>query len=425
MSVTSVESQKPVLSLVRGLTRRIPGRRKQRVGTRHRRDGWRVYLWHPKSGSLGPMLDPVDQDWEEALNEDTPWSVQIRKADLAGIDRQWYTPWWGGVAIMRVVNGVEFPRAGGPITKWTNEDQESITLEGGGALTILEHRLVGTRFVVRDRSLGHIAWLLVDQQRIKPGGALPIVDGSPDPDGRGHQRTYESWNLANVGIRKLLKELSEVRNGPDIMFRLEWADDEHRSLQWAMHHGTQHSPRIHSDLIHDFDTTAARSPVATLQVVTDSAALASRVWVTGSGEGEGTRIARAEDLRLLDHGFLFLETVVSDPGATGSADATTDGSTELTPEQQQAAAAEEMEKLREIAAGEMAARVDAVDQITVTVRADDPGHGVHLLHAGDPAVVTIAGYLSVPDGTYQTRIIKISGGADELVTIDFQTDTWV
>ena len=331
MSVTTVAAQAPVSSLVRGLTRRIPGRRAQRAGRHHREDGWRVYLIQTKTGQVGPMLDPVDGSWEVVLNATETVSAQVRKADLAGIDRAWYTPWWGGLLFTWSRGGVETPVVAGPITKWSGETRDGITLEGSGLRAVLANLVVGTDLSVANVSLGHIMWLLVARAQIKPGGGLPVVDGSPDPDGRGHLRNYRVWDLANGQIDKRMTELSEVQNGPDVMLRPQWTDDSRRFIEWAVMHGTSASPAIHSDTVHDFDTTAARSPVVSLSVTTDAQALVSRVWATGSGEGEGTLITRAENLSLVEAGFPFMETVVSRSSVTADENQGTGKATRVFP----------------------------------------------------------------------------------------------
>ena len=406
----------PVKNLVRGLTRRIPGTRSQRVGRAARASGWRVYLLHTKSGQVGPMIDPIGGDWSIKLNGIEEMSVTLAKADLAGIDRAWYTPWWGGLLFTWHNGETETPILAGPITQWSTETRRALGLEAKGLRGLYEHLVIGTDLKPRNVSLGQIMWELASVPGIKPGGGLPIVDGSPDPDGRGHVRNYYSWNLANVGLDKLMTELSNVINGPDVMFRPRYRANDPRFIEWAVEHGTHLSPRIESGGVHDFDTTAARSAVEEISIGTDSSALVSRVWCTGTGEGPGTRIARAEDLSLVKAGFPFLEEVISDPGATSGDDT---ASSEHPPE------AEELAKLSGLAQGELAARVDAVDQITVKVPVDHPTRGVDRLRVGDAAHVTVSGWVAVPDGTLRTRIVKASGDLGGMMTVDFQEDTWI
>lgn len=411
-----------VRSLVRGLTRRIPGTRTQRVGNPGVSPGWRAYLIHTRSGQIGPGLDPVSGSWEIVLNGIESVTMTVRKRDLAGIERRWYSPWWGGVLLSFSDGAVETPVIAGPITGWGTENENSLQIKAKGLREIYRRLVLEEDLSPRDVSLGEIMWQLAKAPASKPGGGLPVVDGCPDPHGRGHQRSYEAWNLANTGLDKLMSELSNVIGGPDVMFRPRVQKGDPRFLEWVVEHGTHLSPRIETGPIHDFDTTAVRAAVQEITVTTDASALVSRVWATGSGEGEGTRIARAEDLSLVKAGFPFLETVISNPGTTTAPAAAASGEAGV---RQEVPAGEELAKLAGLAQGELAARVDAVDQITVKVPVDHPTRGVDRLRVGDAAHVTVAGWLAVPDGTLRTRVVKLGGDLTGMMTVDFQEDSWI
>lgn len=401
MTVTTTTPREPMNKMLRSMNRRISGTRTRRMGRPGRADGWRVWLINTVTGDKGAQLDPRELNWSVLLNDTEEMALTVRKDDLRGITRSWYTPWLGGVLLTYTRAGVEIPWIAGPIINWGAETREELPLVVRGYREIWAHLVIGTDLRPRDTSLGNIMWLLAAQAQIKPGGGPPIYDGSPDPTGRGHERNYEAWNLANTNLDKLMTELSEVINGPDVMFRPQWRDADKTGIRVAVCHGTALSPRITPTANPVFDTTPARSPVKALSVATDAKALVSRVWATGAGEGTGTARVRVEDLTLVQAGFPFLETVVSQPDQTDTA------------------------KLREQAAGELAARVDAIDQITVTARADHQTTGVGAWRVGDPAKVRVAGWEAIPDGVLDTRIIKASGSLSNDFTVDFQTDSWV
>ncbi|MED6116905.1 hypothetical protein PIB30_104675, partial [Stylosanthes scabra] len=228
-------------------------------------------------------------------------NIKVRKSDLARWSTEWWAPWSGGVLLVHHgPDGVDRPIAAGPITGWSAETAEDLTLDWKGIREILAHRVIAQDLKFSGVSLGTIAWRVVhDMSEIKPGGGLPIVHGSPEEtvtDDADHQRTYESWNLANNGIDKRLTEISEVIGGPDIMFRPQWANDEHTGVVWAMVHGTEGRPRIAQTWTADMDTTAPRAGLSDLSVKSEASHIVTRVWATGSGEGAGVARTYVQDL---------------------------------------------------------------------------------------------------------------------------------
>lgn len=287
-------------------------------------EGWRAYMIRTTTGELGAQLHPVDGSWEIPLNGTESWKIKVSVEDLEGVDRAWYTEGIGGVLITWTVDGKEIPWVAGPVTQWDAETDGFLEYSGGGIREWYARLVIGTDLRVRNKSLGHIMWLIAKQAELKPGGGPPIYDATPDPLGRGHERNYMAWDLANGGMDKRMSELSAVINGPDVMFRPEWANDAHTRIRWGCYHGTSQSARIQSPTVHVFDTTAAYGSLSSVEVRTSSSFLVSRVWATGAGSGAGTMIARAEDHSLVSAGFPFYETVISDTSATADTEATTE-----------------------------------------------------------------------------------------------------
>lgn len=420
-AVSQVGSPDPIRRLLAALERVAPGEPRMPVGRHSSGEGWRLYVMHPKDGLLGPMLDPESGSWEILLNATDILKAKVPKDSLGGLPYHWIYPKIGGLALTWTADGVETPWIAGPIKSWPEEDLESISFDAAGGRDMLADIIVGTDFSRKNVSLGAIASALVDVFKIKPGGSPPYVDGNPDPGGRGHERSYPAWNAANNEIDKLLTELSDVEGGPDMMFRPRFRADDPRFIEWEFVHGTSRSERLPAASIRSFDTTAPEGGIVNVKVKTDASAIVSRVWATGSGEGSGTRIARAESPDLLDAGYTFAEVVISDPGATVD---TTDLD-QKDPTALAEATRREVARLMETARGEMAARVDAVDQITIETTADHDQHGVGHFYVGDPAAVTLKGWLAIPDGTHRTLIVKASGSFDGDLTVDFQTGTFV
>lgn len=364
---------------------------------------WVIHLVETTSGQVGRTLDPASGSWSIELNKIDSGSVTVAKADLAGINRSWFSPWWGSVVFSYVTDdGQVIPWCGGPIISWPAEDVDTITLDWRGIREVLAHRHMEKDYAHRGLSLGAIAWEVVRAGMDKPGGGLPIVHGSPYEQLKpGHQRTYEAWNLANNECDKRLTEISNVINGPDIMFRPRWANPGMTAVEWVMVHGTSWDVSIAQDTHMVWDTTAAATHVTDPSIVSDGSQIATRVWGTGAGEGAGTTITRAESLTLVKAGLPFLETVISDSDQAKA------------------------EPIRQKCLGALAESRQMVDQLSVSVYAAHPPTPVGTWHVGDDVTVGLGeGWLSIPAGERSMRIIKASGDLSEIVKVELQEGQW-
>lgn len=366
---------------------------------------WAVYLIRTVTGELGAQLDPVSGSWSIELNKTESGEVTVKKQDLAQIPRSWWTPWQAGVLFTYTDPwGDEKPVVAGPITGWPSESTDEFVLDWSGIRKILERRIITNNKEYRGLSLGTIAWRIVEEScDEKPSGGLPIVHASPEQtvdDDASHQRTYEAWNLSNNGIDKRLTEISEVINGPDIMFQPQWANDERTAIEWAMYHGTETRPPIIQTWVPDFDLTGPAPWAMDPTVTSEASHMVHRVWATGSGEGEDIARAYAEDLTSLRDWVPYMEKVITD---SEQGDTT---------------------KLGAKAAGELANSKSMIDQLSMSIRADSKKYPLGSWMVGHTGNVTIAGFFSIPDGMYPMRIIKASGGLDEKVSLEFQQDAW-
>lgn len=364
--------------------------------------GWRVYLVRTVTGELGPAIDPVAGSWAVELNGTDGGQVTLRKADLRRLERKWFAPWWAGVLFTYTHEGVERPITGGPVTGWPSETREELVLDWAGPRRIFERRyLEGTVDVkLTGMSLGGIAWALVEAGMAKPGGALPIVRGTPAEAG-DHQRTFEWWNVANNAVDKRLEELSNVIDGPDVMLRPRWATEARTRVVWALVTGTSVNPTIAQDWLPDWDTTAARSGVEAIGIKSSADHLAGRVWATGAGEGAGTVVRSATDLTFVAEGGPLLEAVVSDSDQAKA------------------------DVIADLARSELAAREDMLAQVSIGVRANDPKAPLGSWHVGDKAAVTLGDeWETIPAGTHALRIIRASGDLTHKVALEFQEDSY-
>lgn len=385
---------------------------------------WAAYLVRTTDGTRGARLDiAAEGSWSIPLNGVEEGSVTVPKAQLRGIDKDWWSPWRGSVLLCYVRDdGVEVPWIAGPIVQPVAETLETATITFQGIAALLARRIVTTRDFMGTRhsldaldaltlarsrvaftgmSLGTIAQEIVKRAVDRTGGALPFRYASPREHGSTlNERTYQGYNLANNAVFKRLQELSGVRNGPDIAFRPEWADGTKSRIVWAMYHGTAAQPTIAQSWSMDLDATSSLSPVADVAVSTDSAAMANRVYWTGAGEDAGTLIRALQNVPELSDGMPLLETV----GSTSDSD---NGN---------------------LLIAHADARLDAgggyVTQLSVRVDGTDVRSQIGRWHVGDAARVTLGNdWLTVPGGTTQKRIIAASGDiASTIVSIEFQDD---
>lgn len=373
-----------------------------------RRDApWRAYLVHTATGQVGPQIDPESGSWQIDLNGVESGSVTLRKGDLGRVPAKWFAPWWGSVLLTYTWEGIERPIVAGPITGWSSETVHSVTLDFAGIRRVLERRTVTVEYPnganadakFTGLSLGTLAWEIVSLALDKPGGRLPIVHGTARESGK-ESRTYPAWDVANLNAETALNEVIETEGGPDVMFRPRFTDASHTVIEWVMVTGTVASPVIAQDTVPDWDTTTARSGVQSISLRSSAEHLATRVWGTGSGEGKGTLIRVATDYEFLNAGGVFLETVVSDPDWVNG------------------------DEVLRYARGQLQTLGDMLDQVALGVRAADHRAPLGSWFVGDKAAVTLSGWLSVPDGTRDMRIISASGDLEDAVSIQFQEDSW-
>lgn len=362
---------------------------------------YKLYFLRTTTGEVGSRIDAQSCSWSIELNKIESLTATVSKSKLRKIDRLWWSPWSGGLLLTFTdYSGVEHPLIAGPITSYGTEKSDTLDLQASGIRKILEKRTIAQNLSFKNLSLGTIAWKIVEHvNTVKPGGSLPIVHGTPE-EVAPHECNYEGWNLSNNVVDKRLTELSEVINGPDIMFRPVWANEHKTRIRWEMVHGTEVYPFIPQARTPDFDTTATASQIGDVSITSAGDFLVSRVWATGSGEGEGILRQRAETLDAINSGSPFLESVTSVSDADNDA------------------------LLLDKARGELASKQEMIDQLTLSFQANSKKTPLGSFFVGDTARVTIKGWLTIPDGSRDMRIIKMNGSLDPSVNIDFQEATW-
>lgn len=363
------------------------------------------------TGELGQELNVSSGSVSVDLNGIESISLVVSRDSLSGVPRAWWSPWAGCVVVTYTSPWLtETIIAAGPLTDPPVEDRAaatvSLTAKGFGALLEKRIALAGdftpgdedalkrSVLAFQDVDLGTIAGGIVTAATSKSAGWAPVVV----PPGRAgtRMRTYEGWNLANNNAWKRIRELTEVINGPDVMFRPRWEDESRTRFEWVLCTGTESQPAIGQDRPVVWDATSRDSPVASMSVSSSAELMASRAYCTGAGEGAGVAVAIAEAPAVPDK-MPLLETVLSDTDA------------------------ENVPLLLEKARAALVSQ--PIEQVSLTVhsQADAP---FGTWQVGDEVEVVSEGWLSVPDGSHNLRLIsaKYTFGSD-IASVECQQET--
>lgn len=369
---------------------------------------WRVFLVHFITGTIGQQVDFKDGslNWSISLNNAETISITLKKASLPTQNRdQWLSPFWGGLLLM----WNEIPVFVGPILNRPSETFDEIQVDCGSVRNILADRLGipelsdWTKIAAATQgysaiTLATIAKQIVENCQNKPGGALPISYPLPDvtaPNDPDHVRNYQGFNLTNIGVDKLLQDLSNVHMGPDIMFRPRLLDSSRFTLDmWT---GTQYSPRIPQTKVCEWDTTAVNSDVVDLSIVSTGSYMTNRVYYAGSGTDAGTKIVMVEDLTSISSGYPLLETAYSD--------GTTDNTTVLTAQ----------------ANSKLNMNKGMLREISFKVRADGFNR-LGTFWPGDLVRIYTKGWVTLSDGAHDCRLLTMTGDSSQIVNLAMQTE---
>lgn len=368
---------------------------------------WEAYLFQTTTGAIGPRVNFAGASWSISLNEIESLSIDLTKSSLPAVDlNYWLAPWWAGV--LYTYNGT--PIVAGPIVSRPTESFTTLRLECRGIRAVLEHRFVHeempdwtymARGKVRYSGLTYqaIGQRVVKLAQQKPGGLLPISYPLPEATTTAtdaeHQKTYSAYNLGSNNADSALTNLSNLTNGPDFMFLPRIIDGN--SLTFDMLHGTEESPSIPQYKTPVWDTTATNGEVTDLDVVVTGAYQSTRVYATGEGTNEGTKVRVATDEGPLSKGFPMLESTENHPDVKN------------------------VDTLQSHANADVKANASALLEIQLTVRADGE-HQLGSYWPGQRVQLITKGWLSLKDGVHDLRLLNISGSADGNVRMSLQTE---
>lgn len=235
----------------------------------------------------------------------------------------------------------------------------------------------------------------------KQGGTLPIDWPYRGEKGTRRKTSWKAWNIQNNGCKKLLCDIADLQDGPDFTFIPYLAGD-----------GTHVRIRFEAGSDGDRRLFASTPPVCLayhpgasllddLQVA--HAAPVQRVYATGAGSDESVLTALAQDLSAITGGQdpqILREAAWSDTDTDNPA------------------------VLKSHAQAQLQAGRSKLIQITARVHFGDLAAGnVALspssLRPGMPAVLSIQGYPSLPDGDYRTAVMLLSGDQTDTARVTF------
>lgn len=229
----------------------------------------------------------------------------------------------------------------------------------------------------------------------KPGGQLPL--NLPYLNEVGvRSREYYGYNVANNDCAKLLKELSNVINGPDIQFRPEFTSDQY--MRWTLYAGSEAEPLFLGNSPTPCLTAHPQGGTAENVVVAHDGAY-QRIYQTGAGTDQATLCYLAEDLTLCNrrdpYPLVELHKSNSDDDNIGL--------------------------VQNHAKSNLASYSYPVAQVTCEVNAGDALNPVKpgLVWPGEPVQLAVEGHPALPDGVHELRLMEMSGDLGNQITLTF------
>ncbi len=390
-----------------------------------------VYVFETRTGRVIDTIPYVGSpNWNSALNGAGSWSVDVAlkgPASGAGLSPATFesltTPYRFSWAMAQGSNIWQ----AGPVVAESYSEGSSSTVSGGGFWKLLNDKrlllnparavtsvvtgtdadvvfgpsgyvpVIGGTVPVGnvDLSLHTIAKRIVSLVEAEVGGEFPVV--YPDDIAGTAAREYPGYDMAYVGQR--LSELTQVVNGPEIVFKPEFLDGTTKqAIIWRMQIGNSALGNLQYP--HAWDS--GRALIGLSQYNSDGSAAVRRVYARGNGMNRDTPIGYANNaVNSLDNADILLERV--DGEHTSAIDVST---------------------LNSWAQNDVDYGSSITPQITARVRtAGDDGNGYQTrsphqaeVNHGDTGVLEVRNHLRLPDGSYKVRIIGKSATSSAYAT---------
>lgn len=404
---------------------------------------WSLVLFDTMTGQLGAPIDIPNFSWQVDVNTSTLNTTRDRRPSMEDVSNL-TVPWTGipgdtGLAKSRSIATLRtsvalmwdgIPILAGAIgNRVDNELDTSFSLisvldlldnrimckEGtfganvytakAGNNRIVETHATSSKYEYRNLSQRAIACeVIAECTNAKPGGMLPIrlpylgeesihytADGK---ENQNYWRTYYGYNVENNSGKDILTKLATTSYGPDMQFRPALASENRIEYQFVA--GSDAEPYLaQTGLIKTLTHFAGGGTLQSMSVSHDYAA--QRVYFCGSGTDEAMNCGFAEDLRLVTQAdpWPLIEIARSDQDISGR---TVDSR----------------------AAAILALKNMPIMQIEGTIDANDPyAPKLGTFWPGELMRLHVQDFPSVPDGTYDVRLMEMSGTQGTTVKLLF------
>jgi hypothetical protein len=285
--------------------------------------------------------------------ESGTWSLGLNQADTIQVDIDLQDPAMIALGLRNAATPAktvlacaedETIMAAGPVwSRSYDRDAKTLQLSAKGIWSYYDHRYIQqllagtidvTQFTIPDAAnpggsmpnpalatnllnydLGTIAKQLMVLAQTWTGGTVPVI--FPDDRAGTRVRNYQGADFNNVG--DALRALTEVDNGPDIIFQPQFTPDR-LGIQWVLRTGTEAVPQLYSNAIQRWDLTLPSSSASNLEVDEDASSIASIAWMTGGRANDDVLVARATDPTLINQGYPLYETLDSSHSSVSEQD---------------------------------------------------------------------------------------------------------
>lgn len=395
---------------------------------------WRAYTLDTMSGQIGIPIDIPNLSWSVSVSNSSLSTTRdkgVAEGTLGGLELPWtaipcesqaerarqLASYKRSLALMWESDGERIPVVVGAIgsrtDRWLDTSFSLVSLlDLLGQRILIDEGAFGkgnpngttTRDIVyRNLSLRAIA---SDMGRrctdAKPSGALPI-DWQYVGEAGTHSRTYYGFNVGNNSLSKLLGEITNVINGPDIQFK-PYITSDGAHVRHRLEMGTDASPALEQQgLVQTLTFFPGGGTIEDIEVA--HLAPTMRVYGYGAGQDKAQLGHLAEDRTLLT-GRDPWPIVEESHGFTNDAN---------------------LDLLTRHTRARLESLSVPVCQVTGSIWLDDPHTpGIESIWPGQVAQLAIEGHPGLPDGTYEMRVMELSGDSSPQVkvTFDVMPDPW-
>lgn len=401
---------------------------------------WSVYLFQTVTGQLGPRIEPSQLDWDIEVNGTENLSMTLSKSEIPKFSSNtpFLEPWWGGVALL----WNNTPIVAGPIVTRPVEDFFTLRVNAKGIRSLLARRQAvqdmqnwanlsnkdirknwstdgpeslttpdPAKSKFREKTYASLARMAVEISLKKNGGQLPITfpvpitkftDPAKHPDGtvfkeheKPHYRRWAGYQGMSINVDAVLTELSELDNGPDILFIPKLNGSR---IYWEMITGKNDSfPEFVGDHEPIWDTTVHNGTISNLTLQYSGSKQTNRAFAIGGGSDGAQPMAMAQDKSKIVAGYPLLESFESFTQFTEKASTTIKS------------------KANELLRADDKPR----HQLTGTVRVEGPPE-VGTFWPGHYGQLITQGWYGLSNGTVRAKILSMSGDLTHDMEIGFQ-----